>query len=268
MRQDSVKRRPKLKPYKISRGSFEEQQLREDNHMQTQRALLIILPVVMVAILLVGIYFGYMNYRRESEGVRTVEHSATAPEPTEANPMLLTVVTSAYPLSQDDVPALTDFGAIRVAPEMTESLTDLLSAAHDAGYEITAEEGYISFTEQSERYQKAVEAYQKSAKVSLVKAEASVRSTTPRGGESEQQTGFVVSLNAETEGAFEDSAAYAWLIKNCTAYGFILRYPSAENTGGLKFSPHLFRYVGAENAYYITAYDMTFDAYVAYLSAQ
>ena len=265
----TVKKRRKLKPYKISRGSFEEQQLREDNRMQTQRALLIILPVVMVAILLVGLYFGYMNYRKQNENIRTVEHSgATVPEPTEANPMMLTVVTSAFPLSADDVPALTDCGGIRVAPEVREPLTQLLAAAREAGHEIKAAEGYISFEEQRERYQTAVEEYRKKAKVSLVKAEATVRSTTPREGESEQQTGFVVYLSADTEGKFEDSAAYAWLRKNCTAYGFILRYPSAENTGGLKFSAHLFRYVGQENAYYITAYDMTFDAYVAYLSAR
>ena len=42
-------RRRKIKPYKISRGSFEEQKLREDKKTETQRALLFILPVVMLA---------------------------------------------------------------------------------------------------------------------------------------------------------------------------------------------------------------------------
>lgn len=264
-----MRKRSKLKPYKISRGSFEEQQLREDNHMQTQRALLIILPIVMVAVLAVGIYFGYMNYRKESGAVRTVEHSTEAPEPTEPDPMLLTVVTSAYPLDADYVPVLTQVEDIQVSPEMADSLKELLSAARKAGYDIVAKEGYISFEEQKERYQSAVKAYRDKAKVSVVKAEATVRRTTPREGESEQQTGLVVYLTADTgDTKFENSAEYAWLIKNCTSFGFVLRYPSQENTGGLKFSPHLFRYVGERNAYYITAYDMTFDEYAAYLSAQ
>ena len=264
-----MKKRKKLKPYKITRGSFEEQQLREDKHRQTQRALLIILPVVMVAILLIGVYFGYMSYRKENENVRTLEQSSsTATEPTEANPMLLTVVTSAYPLSADYEPALVSASGVRVAPEVCDSLVRMLDDARKAGYEIIALEGYISFEEQKERYRTAVEAYRKSAKVTLVKAEATVRATTPREGESEQQTGLVVYLTDGTDGSFEESAAYSWLCKNCVAYGFVLRYPSQENTGGLKFSPHLFRYVGQEHAYYITAYDMTFDAYVAYLAAR
>ena len=264
-----MKKRRKLKPYKISRGSFEEQQLREDNHMQTQRALLIILPIVMAAVLLVGIFFGYKSYLRQEEGVRTVEHATAAPAPTEPDPMFLTAVTSAYPLSADYVPSLTQVGEIQVSPDMAGALSALLSGARAAGCPLIASEGYISFEEQKNRYESAVKEYREKSKVSLVKAEATVRRITPREGESEQQTGLVVYLTADTgETKFEDSAAYAWLMKNCTAYGFILRYPAQENTGGLSFSPHLYRYVGPENAYYMTAYNMTFDEYAAYLSAR
>lgn len=266
-----MRKRKKLKPYKISRGSFEQQQLREDKHLQTQKALLIILPIVMAAVLAVGIFFGYKSYRREADNIRTVEHTqaATPQEPTEPDPMFLTVVTSACPLAEDYVPRLAKAEGVYVSPDAAPALQRMLRDARAAGHEIAVTEGYISFAEQKERYQNAVKAYREKAKVSVVKAEATVRSTTPREGESEQQTGLVVYLTADTgKDKFEDSPAYAWLMKNCTAYGFILRYPSAENTGGLKFSPHLFRYVGEENAYFITAYDMSFDAYVAYLSVQ
>ena len=258
----------KLKPYKISRGSFEEQQFREDKKMQNQRALLIILPVLMVAVLLVGVFFGYKGYKKQQEIVREVEHAEAAAEPTQANPMFLTTVTSAYPLTEDYVPELVDHNGIKISPEAVESLDEMLKAAEEAGYDIKATEAYISFEEQKERYKKAVEEYRKKSKASVVKAEATVRKTTPREGESEQQTGLLVYLNADVKGEFKDSAEYAWLIKNCTAYGFVLRYPDKENAGGLSFSPHLFRYVGKKNAYYITAYDMSLDEYAAYLSAQ
>lgn len=263
-----MKKRRKLRPYKISRGSFEEQQLREDKHMQTQRALLIILPIVMVAVLLVGIFFGYKSYLRETEGVRAVEHGTTAPEPTQPDPMLLRVVTSALPLTEDYVPVLADFDGIRVSPDMVDDLKEMLDSAHAAGFEVMALEGYISFEEQRERYQNAVKAYREKSKVSVVKAEATVRRTTPREGESEQQTGLVVYLTVDGEDDFAQSAAFAWLQRHCTDYGFVLRYPLQENSGGLSFSPHLFRYVGRENAYYMTAYDMTFDAYAAYIGAR
>lgn len=267
-----MKKRRKLKPYKISRGSFEEQQLREDKHLQTLRALMIILPIVMAAVLIVGVFFAYKGYQKkaELEKSRTVEHSTVPPtEPTEAvDPMMMTVVTPAYPLPEDYVPALAQVGDIRVSPDMVDDLSAMLDAAHEAGHEIVATDGYVSYQDQGERYRSAVKEYQEKAKASLVKAEAVIRSTTPREGESEQQTGLLVYLNAEVEGKFENSAAYAWLLKNCTSYGFILRYPDKENAGGLGFSPHLFRYVGAENAYYITAYGMTFDEYVIYRSAR
>ena len=258
----------KIKPYKISRGSFEEQQLREDNHMQTQRALLFILPVVMVAVLLVGVFFGYKGYQRQEELIREIEHGTVAPEPTEPDPMFLRIVSSAYPLTADYVPELTEFSGIQVSPDIVESLDSMLSAASDAGHEITVTEGYISYEEQKEKYDSSVEEYKKKTKSSIVKAEASVRGSIPREGESEQQTGLVVYLTADSDDRFEDTPAFAWLMKNCTSYGFILRYPDSENAGGLSYSPHLYRYVGKENAYYITAYDMSFDEYVAYINAQ
>ena len=267
-----MKKRKKLKPYKISRGSFEEQQLREDKHLQTLRALMIILPIVMAAVLVVGIFFAYKGYQKkaELEKSRTIEHVTVPPtEPTEAvDPMMLTVVTPAYPLTEDYVPALADFGDIRVSPDMVDDLKAMLDAAQAAGHTIVATDGYVSYQEQGERYRTAVQEYQQKAKASLVKAEAVVRGTTPREGESEQQTGLLVYLNADTEGKFETSAPYAWLMKNCITYGFVLRYPEKENAGGLGFSPHLFRYVGAENAYFIRALGMTFDEYVIYRSAR
>ena len=268
----TLKKRRKLKPYKISRGSFEERQLREDKHLQTMRALMIILPIVMVAVLAVGIFFAVKDYRKQAEQnpVRTIEH-VTVPvtEPTEPDEALMTVVTPGYPLAQDYVPTLTDFGSIRVSPLMVDDLQAMLDAAQEAGFEIRATDGYVSYQEQGERYQKALKDYQEKAKVSLVKAEAVVSKTTPREGASEQQTGMLVYLTADTgDVKFENSPAYAWLMKNCTAYGFILRYPAKENAGGLNFSPHLYRYVGVENAYYITAYSMTFEEYVVYRSAR
>ena len=261
-------RRRKLKPYKISRGSLEEQQLREDNHLQTQRALLFILPVVMIAVLAVGLFFGYKGYQRQLDQIREIEHATTVPEETEPDPMFMSIVSSAYPLTAEYVPPLTDFSGVQVSPDMTESLSEMLSAASGAGLEIVVQEGYISYEEQKERYSCAVEDYRKRTKSSVVKAEAAVRKTTPREGECEQQSGYLIYLTAEGDGKFENTPEYSWLIKNCVSYGFILRYPDKENAGGLSFSPHLFRYVGAENAYYITAYDMSFDEYVAYRMAQ
>ena len=236
--------------------------------MQTQRALLFILPVIMVAVLLVGIFFGYKGYLRQEEQVRELEHASAAEEPTQADPMFLTVVSSAYPLDADYVPELIECRGVSVSPALADSLERMLTDASSAGHEITVTEGYISYEEQKEKYDSSVAEYKKKTKSSIVKAEATVRKTTPREGESEQQTGLVVYLDAAGDESFDKTPAYSWLIKNCASYGFVLRYAEPENAGGLSFSPHLFRYVGADNAYYITAYDMSFDEYAAYVRAQ
>ena len=75
------RRRRKIKPYKISRGSFEEQKLREDKKTETQRALLFILPVVMLAVLAVGIFFGYKSYEKSAAEDMTVISGSEPTEP-------------------------------------------------------------------------------------------------------------------------------------------------------------------------------------------
>jgi len=236
--------------------------------METQRALIIILPVLMIAVLAVGLFFGYKSYQKQAAQVRELEHSTYAPEPTEPDPMLLTAVNTAKPLSSDYVPEITEACGVQVSPLMADSLERMIADAEAAGYHIVAHEGYISYEEQKQRYKDAVAAYRKKTKATIVKAEAYVKRTTPREGESEQQTGLVVYLNDKAKGVFSDSPEYAWLIKNCMSYGFVLRYPKQENVGGLSYSSHLFRYVGEEYAYFITAYDMTFDEYAVYLASQ
>lgn len=260
-------RRKRLKPYKISRGSLEEQKLREDNRFETQRALLFILPLVMVAVLVVGVFFGYKGYVTQRPEHHVDVSAAPVEEPTEGG-VPLTVVSSAHTLGEDDVPALTDWGGVQVSPLMIEDLSAMTEAARQDGVTLELSEGYVSYAEQGERYESAVEAYRKSSKTSLVKAEAHVKRTTPRAGESEQQTGLLIRLTDGTDGAFRDSDAYTWLTENSVTYGFVLRYPEQENAGGLGFSADLFRYVGREHAYFMRAYNMNFDEYAAYRAAQ
>lgn len=261
-----MKKRRKL--YKISRGSFEEQKLREDNRFETQRALLFILPLVMVAVLIIGVFLGYKGYVANNPE-NHVEPSADASvEETTDDTAALMAVNSAHPLASDYVPALTQSHGAEVSPLMVDDLDAMLTAARAAGYAIQVSEGYISYKEQNERYETAIEEYRESSKSSLVKAEAHVKRSIPRAGESEQQTGLVVSLSAEVEGKFADSPEYRWLVDNCVDYGFVLRYPEQENVGGLAFSPHLYRYVGRDHAYFMRAYDMSLDEYVVYLNSQ
>ena len=231
--------------------------------------MLFILPLVMLAILAVGVFFGYKFYLH-SIGNRSAVSPSEPPSTDELleNPMFLRVVNSASTLDDTYVPELVECCGVQVSPEVAISLEQLVADGREEGYEFLIHEAYISYEEQNERYQKAVEKYRKNSNASLVMSEARVKREIPPAGESEQQTGLIVHLTVRTDGKFVDTPAYAWLMRHCVDYGFILRYPEDENTGGFAFNSHLFRYVGKEYAYNMRALNMNFDEYVHYLRAQ
>lgn len=237
--------------------------------MQNQRALLIILPLVMLAVLAVGVFFGYKFYVNSVNEKSPISPSDVVEDDTHSdNSMFLRTVNAGSPLGEDFVPETVDCSGILIAPDAADSLNRLVSDAKAAGYDLLVVEGYVSFDEQNERYQKAVQDYRKDSDASLVMAEAHVKKELPPAGESEQQTGLLVYLSVKTDGKFADTAAYSWLTRHCVDYGFIQRYPDRENAGGVMFSSHLFRYVGATYAYNMRALDMNFDEFIIYLAAQ
>ena len=255
---------------KIARGRLEEDRRKSEDAFAYQRVMLFILPMLMIAVLIVGIYFGYLSYTSDYVELFEGERAhATEPKLTpDEQQYLLTVVSSATPVDSDFVPKLKEVDGVQVSALMADSLSLMLTDAKADGMDISVVSGYISFEEQKEKYDTAVKAHKKKHKSSTVKAEAAVKKTTPNAGESEQQTGLVVELSSDSKADFKNSAEYDWLIKNSVNYGFVLRYPDKENTGGLKFSEKLFRYVGEDNARAMRSYNMNLDEYVQYLAAQ
>ncbi|MBQ6152837.1 MAG: M15 family metallopeptidase [Ruminococcus sp.] len=255
------------KHYKVPRGQFEEEQIREEKHDQNLKALLIILPIVMVAVLLVGLFFGYKSYLKDAVlYTGSTASDAYLETVAEENDMILRVVNSASPLDPSYVPALSEVKGISVASDAAESLEELLAAAEKDGVVLWLESGYISFEEQNELFESAMTEYKNKAKVSTVRAESYIRKKIPKAGESEQQTGLVVYITTEGNIRFDDTPAFSWMLKNAPDFGFVLRYPEVENAGGMSFTPYLFRYVGKENAFFMRAYNMNFDEYAEYMT--
>ena len=258
-----------IKPRKVNRGAFEEQNQREEKKAQNQRALLIILPLVMLAVLAIGIFFGYKFYLNH-----VVENFPVSPSETSAgetafmNPMFLKAVNPASPLEQGFVPDTVDCRGVLISTDAVDNLEQMLSDAEKDGYKIKAAEGYVSYEDQQERYETAVANYRKKSKASLVMAEAYVQKSIAQAGESEQQTGLLVALSDDSGDSFDDTPAFMWLMRHGVDYGFILRYPEKENAGGVSYSPNLFRFVGREYAYQMRELDMNFDEFILYLSAK
>ncbi|MBQ7133414.1 MAG: M15 family metallopeptidase [Ruminococcus sp.] len=255
---------------KIHRSRFEEERRKSEDRFEYQRVMLFLLPLLMFAVLIVGIYFGYLSYKDEFVDISD-EDRATAFEPEyseEEESYLLKIVNSARPVDSDFVPELTTVDSVKVSVLMANSLELMLSDAKADGLNLTVVSGYISFEEQKEKYDKAVAEHKKKNKSSTVKAESAVKKTIPNAGESEEQTGLMVKFSSGSDENFAKTKEFFWLNKNAADYGFVLRYPEKENTGGLSYSPSLYRFVGSKNALKMRSYNMNLDEYVKYLGAQ
>lgn len=255
------------KQFKVSRGSLEAEQRKLEKKQSNQKIALIVLPIIMVAVLLIGVYFGYKSYRQNYKDitVATVDSVVKGNIELTNDELLLTFVNSSSPLTSDFVPDLVKSCGVYVSPILKDSLEKMLGDAKKKGLDMYVSSGYISFEEQNKIYNDAIKKYRKNNDASVVKAESEIKKKIPKAGESEQQTGLLVYLDADVD-SFRKSEQYSWLIRNCADYGFTLRYPDDDNIGGMGYNSHLFRYVGKENAINMRVLNMKFEEYVNYLS--
>ena len=255
---------------KVHRSRLEEDRRKSEDRFEYQRVMLFILPLMMIAVLIVGVYFGYLSFKDDYSNIanESRDMAQVSQYSDDQNSELLTVVNSANPVNADYVPDLSEVNGVDVNSLMAENLTLMLSDAQTQGVNLTLVSGYVSFEEQKEKYDSAVKAHKKKNKSSTVKAEAAVKKTIPNAGESEEQTGLLVKFSSGTDESFSKTKEFQWLSKNCADYGFVLRYPEKENTGGLSYSPSLYRFVGTPHALKMRAYNMNLDEYVLYLSVQ
>jgi len=115
------------------------------------------------------------------------------------------------------------------------ALYELLAAADGNGLTLFIRQGYRSYADEERRYESLAAKGEKGQ----------------RPGESSYQTGLSVTLvnkeyrTADLSADFAQSQEGKWLLENCSAYGFVLRYPQGkENITGWEYEPWHFRYVG------------------------
>lgn len=174
------------------------------------------------------------------------------------------LVNKFYKLSETYVPSdLVDvslsyaYEGKQVSKVMYDSLTNMLDAAKESGYNLVVSQGYRSYADQEEAYND-IEA---SSGVDYADKVAA------RPGHSEYQTGLsVVVKPLYTEGSdMENSPEHTWILENAYKYGFILRYTKdKENITGFSYDAWRLRYVGSNAARIIHNENITFDEYYEY----
>jgi len=138
-------------------------------------------------------------------------------------------------------------GEMRLRGEAAERLRDLVSAAATDGEELIVASAHRSYEDQETLYGRLKGAYG---------ADSDLMSARP--GYSQHQLGTALDFtnakaNYQVWEPFGYTTAAQWLSSHAHEYGFVLAYPSGQETDtGYEWEPWHYRYVGVENAERIT----------------
>ncbi|WP_346935025.1 M15 family metallopeptidase [Clostridium sp.] len=137
------------------------------------------------------------------------------------------------------------------------ALENLFQAAKDEGINLLGVSGYRDYNYQKKLYDNAV----------MSSGKAYADKYTAKPGTSEHQTGLAMDILSEDyqvlDDGFKNTDAYRWIEKNCSKYGFIIRYPKGkENITGYNYEPWHLRYVGKKVAEEIMKNKITLEEYI------
>ncbi|WP_319469527.1 M15 family metallopeptidase [uncultured Trichococcus sp.] len=181
------------------------------------------------------------------------------------NPLAAEIATEFY---------LTESG-YQIDSRIREPYLALMEAGKAAGMDFTMISGYRSIEQQQANYDVNYQNYLASG-LSEEEAHAKTEEFIALPNASEHTTGLAVDITSTAlanqeggSGLLQDLENYPeglWLKENAPKFGFVLRYPKAkEAITGINFEPWHFRYVGVENAIYMTENNLTLEEYIAIL---
>ncbi|WP_223877130.1 M15 family metallopeptidase [Lactiplantibacillus pingfangensis] len=156
-------------------------------------------------------------------------------------------------------------------------LTAFLNGAKAAGYPATFVSGYRSVAAQETVWNQSIETYENEGKskqqaLKLTKEFVAI----PRA--SEYQTGLAADImntkwyndnGNQLLSKSDQAAGQKWLIKHAPDYGFVLRFTkTGKSTTGIDYESWHFRYVGKQNAAFMTKHNLTLEQYVSLLKSR
>lgn len=184
----------------------------------------------------------------------------------EQNEELLQVINRTNTLPEDYSPSLSEVKSVKVNLLMTDSLKEMLSKAEEEGVNISVNTGYISFEEQNDLYNKKYNSIKEQNGYTAIKAESETVKLVPKAGQSESQTGLLITFSDKDQPEFTKSKTFSWLNENAVNYGFALRYSkNKEDKTLMSYNPQVYRYVGKTNALQMRILGMCLEEYKEYM---
>lgn len=178
------------------------------------------------------------------------------------------LVNKDHPLDdayRPELQKMRDYG-IEVDSSIYEPLSDMLAAGEREGLTFWIASGYRSMERQRELLDEDIEELMRRGYSVSEAYEEVIKETMPVGC-SEHATGLAVDIVAKDYQILDEKQANTdeikWLQKNCSRYGFILRYPEGkEDVTKVSYESWHFRYVGVDAAQKITSQGITLEEYL------
>lgn len=185
------------------------------------------------------------------------------------NPNLI-IVNQQHPIQKELKFERFLIGKETINTSIINSLSRLFSEAEKNGFRFTLVSGYRSIAYQKNLFDQSVQRH-RDAGYSLEQAQNMTLAYSQMPGSSEHHTGLAIDiidtafLN-DRQDLYDDVdqlISQQWLINHAVDYGFILRYPKTKvNWTGINYEPWHFRFVGQENAIYMTKNGLSLEEYI------
>lgn len=151
-----------------------------------------------------------------------------------------------------------------------KSLTALVQAARDAGFEPYLSIGYRSFSSQQQVFNEKASELSQDGTYSYEEARQIAAELVAKPGTSDHQTGLGIDITDKQYDIYDyskmDREFFAWLDAHCAEYGFIKRYPSDKKNITGWDEPWHYRYVGTEAAAFISENGLCLEEFVSHYS--
>lgn len=238
----------------------------------------IILPLLVLVALGAGVV---VSQKKPAEPIKVATSSSQAvsdlPKGVKSSDWKLKLVNKQHMLKQEIGFTQATIDGKVVDARIQKAVTDFMAGAQQAGYATTLVSGYRSIADQTNVYNTSVAQYEAQGK-SHAEAVRLTQLVIQTPGASEHHTGLAIDLAGDDalakypalEAGMDQFASQQWLMQHAPDYGFVLRYmntATSRKETGIDYESWHFRYVGVASAKYMTAKNLTLEAYVAELKA-
>lgn len=181
-------------------------------------------------------------------------------------------------VSEDKLTTLSD-NSHQVDSRIAKDYEAFSDAATKAGFPLVIISAFRSVESQKEVFDTNVNSLISGNGLSEEEAIAKTKETITEPGYSEHHTGLAVDVVDQDwydsystqvlDASYSDQPGAKWIAENAAKYGFIIRYPKdRQDITGITYEPWHIRYVGKENAEYITKHNLTLEEFLKQLSAK